>query len=77
MRDAERLAQHNSKAQNSPAPEIKAISKDPDTLALERTLSDTLGLAVTVSHKANGGKLTIAYKSLEQLEEICRLLERR
>lgn len=77
VRDAEKLAQHNIKAQNSPAPETKSATKDPDTLALERTLSDTLGLAVTVNHKGGSGRLTISYKSLEQLEEICRLLERR
>ena len=50
---------------------------DSKTLALERTLSDSLGLDVTVSHRANGGYLRINYKTLEQLEEICRLLERR
>ncbi|MDB5554672.1 MAG: parB [Rhizobium sp.] len=77
VRDAERLAQNNIRAQSNPVLETKSTSKDPDTLALERTLSDSLGLSVTVSHKANGGKLTISYKSLEQLEEICRLLERR
>jgi ParB family chromosome partitioning protein len=44
---------------------------------LERTLSDSLGLDVTVNHKASGGQLRISYKTLDQLEEICRLLERR
>jgi ParB family chromosome partitioning protein len=77
VRDAERLAQHNIRAQSQPAPETKSVQKDPDTLALERSLSDNLGLDVTVNHKGNGGRLTISYKSLEQLEEICRLLERR
>ena len=77
VRDAERLAQNNIRAQTEPAPETKSVRKDADTLALERGLSDSLGLDVTVQHKGNGGRLTIAYKSLEQLEEICRLLERR
>jgi ParB family transcriptional regulator, chromosome partitioning protein len=77
VRDAERLAQNNIKAQSNPVLETKSAPKDPDTLALERTLSDSLGLSVAVSHRGNGGKLTISYKSLEQLEEICRLLERR
>ncbi|NLS05869.1 ParB/RepB/Spo0J family partition protein [Rhizobium sp. P32RR-XVIII] len=78
VRDAERLAQHNIKAQSEPqrAPSTRN-QKDSDTLALERTLSDALGLDVTINHKANGGQIRIAYKSLEQLEEICRLLERR
>ena len=77
VRDAERIAQNNIRAQSQPAPETKSVLKDPDTLALERTLSDGLGLDVSINHKGDGGRLTIAYKSLEQLENICRLLEHR
>ncbi len=81
VRDAERIAQNDIKAQGDPANPAQALArrdeKDADTLALERTLSDVLGLDVTVNHKGNGGHLRIAYKTLEQLEEICRLLERR
>jgi len=78
VRDAERIAQNDIKAQGEPAAVLaRKDEKDTDTLALERTLSDVLGLEVTVNHKGNGGHLRIAYKSLEQLEEICRLLERR
>lgn len=80
VRDAERLAQNDIKAQSDPDHGRKDTArdeKDADTLALERTLSDSLGLDVTVSHRANGGYLRINYKTLEQLEEICRLLERR
>jgi len=79
VRDAERLAQNDIRAQNDPnygKPSHKE-EKDADTLALERTLSDSLGLDVTVNHKATGGQLRISYKTLDQLEEICRLLERR
>jgi ParB family chromosome partitioning protein len=77
VRDAERIAQNNIRAQSQPAPETKSVQRDPDTIALERTLSDGLGLDVVINHKGNGGRLTISYKSLEQLENICRLLERR
>ncbi|WP_313524013.1 ParB/RepB/Spo0J family partition protein [Shinella sp.] len=79
VRDAERLAQNDIKAQSDPNHGQTAPKdvKDADTLALERTLSDVLGLDVTVNHKGTGGQLRIAYKTLEQLEEICRLLERR
>lgn len=78
VRDAERLAQHDIKAQSEPhRPAVPRDQKDSDTLALERTLSDALGLDVTINHKAHGGQIRIAYKSLEQLEEVCRLLERR
>lgn len=79
VRDAERLAQNDIKAQGDPSQgqTARKDDKDADTLALERTLSDVLGLDVTVNHKGSGGHLRIAYKTLEQLEEICRLLERR
>jgi ParB family chromosome partitioning protein len=77
VRDAERIAQNNIRAQSRPAPETKSAQKDPDTVALERTLSDGLGLDVSITHKGSSGRLTISYKSLEQLENICRLLERR
>ncbi|MDX3977775.1 ParB/RepB/Spo0J family partition protein [Shinella sp.] len=79
VRDAERLAQNDIKAQTDPnhGQTPRKDEKDADTLALERTLSDVLGLEVSVNHKGSGGHLRIAYKTLEQLEEICRLLERR
>ena len=78
VRDAEKLAQNNIKAQSEPQqPALRRDQKDADTLALERTLSDALGLEVSINHKSSGGQIKISYKSLEQLEEICRLLERR
>lgn len=79
VRDAERLAQNDIKAQTEGklgAPSLPT-EKDSDTLALERSLTDTLGLDVKINHKGSGGQVRISYKTLEQLEEICRLLERR
>ncbi|MGC4409132.1 ParB/RepB/Spo0J family partition protein [Rhizobium rosettiformans] len=77
VRDAEKLAQNHIKAQNAPAPTEVRESKDSDTIALERSLSDRLGLSVSINHKGGGGQLKINYKTLDQLEEICRLLEAR
>ena len=77
VRDAEKLAQNHIKAQQAPAPADVRESKDSDTIALERSLSDRLGLSVSINHKGGGGQLKINYKSLDQLEEICRLLEAR
>jgi len=48
--------------------------KDPDTRALERVLQDVLGLTVTIDHKGDGGELRIRYKTLEQLDGLCRRL---
>ena len=50
--------------------------KDADTQALEKTLSDILGMKVSINHKANGkGRLMIDYKSLEQLDNLQKKLE--
>lgn len=76
VRDAEKLAQNDIKSQSDPISK-PAADKDSDTLALERTLTDSLGLEVRISHKGGAGNIKISYRSLEQLEEICRLLEAR
>lgn len=50
-------------------------SKDPDTRALEADLAAALGLEVSISHGAKGeGVLTIAYRSLDQLDDVCKRL---
>jgi ParB family chromosome partitioning protein len=77
VRDAERLAQNDIKAQSDSGSAPKVAEKDSDTLALERTLSDSLGLEVKINHRGGSGQVRINYRTLEQLEEICRLLERR
>ena len=33
-----------------------------------------LGLAVTIAHKPDGGEVRIRYKTLEQLDDVCRRL---
>jgi len=54
----------------------KPSGKDADTRALEQDLSANLGLKVSVDHAATGesGKLVIGYKSLDELDALCRLL---
>jgi len=51
-------------------------SKDADTVALEKRVSDALGLAVSVNHRDPGGTVQINYRSLEQLDEVMRRLAR-
>ena len=43
-------------------------------LPLERQLGDMLGLKVQVSHKGDGGAVTLHYSSLDQLDMICQRL---
>lgn len=75
VRQAEQLAQSPQAQPRDAEPAIKP-PKDADTLALEKSLSDLLGMKVTVNHGARGGELRIAYRSLEQLDDICRRLGR-
>jgi len=71
VREAEAMRQSRTVKPRPPRPE-----KDADTLAAEKDLADHLGLKVTVNHKAGGesGEIRIAYKSLEQFEEVRRRL---
>jgi ParB family chromosome partitioning protein len=48
--------------------------KDPDTRAVEKALQDVLGLMTTIDHRGEGGELRIRYKTLEQLDGLCRRL---
>jgi ParB family transcriptional regulator, chromosome partitioning protein len=57
-------------------PSGRAASKvvDADLDALERQLGDILGLKVQVSHKGQGGTVTLHYSSLDQLDMVCQRL---
>ncbi|HKX92747.1 MAG TPA: ParB/RepB/Spo0J family partition protein [Sphingomicrobium sp.] len=47
---------------------------DADLAALERQLTDMLGVRVEVVHKGQGGTVTLHYSSLDQLDMICQRL---
>jgi ParB family transcriptional regulator, chromosome partitioning protein len=55
---------------------LPKITKDADTRALEGDLSAALKMAVSIAHSPGqeGGAITIRYKNLEQLDELCRHL---
>jgi ParB family chromosome partitioning protein len=67
VREAEELSQRDA----APRKRSEKEARDPDTIALEKRLSDALGLAVSVSHQEAGGKLEIRYRTLEQLDGVC------
>jgi len=77
VRETERLAK-SAGGPEAPRPPAapKSAEKDADTRVLEQDLSANLGMKVQVDHqpKSGGGSVTISYKSLEQLDELCRLL---
>ena len=78
VRQAEALARRRKPgiadaiARGSARQAAKAV--DADLLALERQLGDILGLKVQVTHKEQGGAVTLHYTSLDQLDMICQRL---
>jgi ParB family transcriptional regulator, chromosome partitioning protein len=52
-------------------------AKDPNTTALEKSVSDALGLAVSIDHRDSGGMVHIRYRDLDQLDEVVRRLGRK
>ena len=71
VRQAEALAQS---AKPNTARRKRNEPKDSDTLALERDLSNLLGLKVSIKFCNGGGSLTIAYQTLEQLDDVLQRL---
>ena len=69
VREAEAISQRNAGPDRKPGREAPA--KDADTAALEKRLSDALGLHISIDHKDQGGRLEIRYRTLEQLDGIC------
>ncbi len=63
-------------AASSAEPTMQAYQapKDPDILALEETLSENLGIQVSIQDKGQKGEIILAYHSLEQLDDILRRL---
>ena len=80
VRQAEDRAKHAKQAA-APGADIGRASArnaakavDADLAALERQLGDILGLKVQVTHKGQGGAVTLHYSSLEQLDMVCQRL---
>ena len=76
VRETEALGQVAAGQDGKRAKTSGAVRKDADTRALENQLSDVLGIAVDIRHKANGkGEVRLRYQSLEQLDDLCRRLK--
>jgi ParB family chromosome partitioning protein len=74
VRQVEALAKERAKGSGRAAKTRK--TKLADTVALERRLSDALGLTVTIDHRGRGGAVNIRYRNIEQLDEVVRRLQR-
>jgi ParB family transcriptional regulator, chromosome partitioning protein len=76
VRQVEAINQERAERAGKAAKPRQRTQKDADTLTLEKRLSDALGLAVAIEHRGHGGELRIRYKSLEQLDDVIRRIER-
>ncbi len=74
VRQVEALTQEQSERAGRAPKQRERVEKDADTRALEKTLSDALGMVVSIDHRGAGGELRIRYRSLEQLEDLCQKL---
>ena len=73
VRDVERIAQREVEGPDEASTKAprKTFERDADTAALERRLSEILGLEVAVEHRGDkGGAVRIKYRTLEQLEAL-------
>lgn len=75
VRQVEAIAQERAAKAGKTATPRPRVHKDADTVALERRLSDALGLVVSIEHRGQGGELRIKYRNLEQLDEVIRRLD--
>jgi ParB family transcriptional regulator, chromosome partitioning protein len=51
--------------------------KNTNLVALEKRVSDSLGLAVSINDRGRGGVLSIRYRNLDQLDDVLRRLEKK
>lgn len=76
VRETERLVQQ-SDATPRPKTERKVATKTADVVALEKELSDSLGMKVELKDEGEGrGLVTIYYRSLEQLDHVVRKIRK-
>ncbi|MEM8850204.1 MAG: ParB/RepB/Spo0J family partition protein [Pseudomonadota bacterium] len=76
VRETEALAKAAKSPVSSKPKAPSGGQKDADTRALEGDLSAALGMKVTIDHGAagDGGRLSVKYRSLEQLDGLCQVL---
>lgn len=76
VRDIESLGKAPRAPETKSAkPSPKAgVGKDADTRAMEKLLSNALGMRVSIRHHGEGGEIGVRYETLDQLDALCQLL---
>jgi len=76
VRQVEEIARQES-GRNGKSHSRKRSEKSADTLALEKRLSDALGLVVSVEARGERGVVSIRYRNLDQLDDLAQRLEKK
>lgn len=74
VRQTEALTASRNRPQSTTGDRAEARVKDPETAALERDLSERLGLKVEITFDGKGGSVRVHYRSLDQLDGVVALL---
>jgi len=81
VRQVEALAREtrgkNAKGHANGRKSLARAEKNANLVALEKRISDALGLLVSITDGGRGGVLSIRYRSLDQLDDVLRRLERK
>jgi ParB family chromosome partitioning protein len=77
VRDVETLTQQRTSAGGTAKKPGQPAAKNVNTIALEKRVSDTLGLKVTIDHRGDTGVVHITYRGLDQLDDVVDRLERK
>jgi ParB family chromosome partitioning protein len=77
VRQVEEIARQESSRNGKSRSRKPSAEKKADTLALEKRLSDALGLVVSIDARGESGIVSIRYRNLDQLDDLARRLEKK
>ena len=77
VRQVEEIARQESGRNGKSHSRKRSAEKSADTLALEKRLSDALGLVVSIDARGERGVVSIRYRNLDQLDDLARRLQRK
>ena len=77
VRQVEEIARQESGRNGKSHSRKRSAGKSADTLALEKRMSDALGLVVSIDARGESGVVSIRYRNLDQLDDVLRRLEKR
>lgn len=70
VRQTEAMVDKPKRQRSGAGSRNEAARKDADTIALERDLTDSLGLVVELRGKGSSGEVVIQYRTLDQLDQL-------